>query len=172
MREVSLAKVELVEVAFTFHVPVPEGGGDWDQVNVRAGLHRGRLYLSFGIGGASGDRETLPASLVDGIKAAIDYGWTPRFGIEARMVNLADGRVPLSRWRPGKSDDAVPVCQPPRAWRPPHRDDRFQTFFQWTPRVPPGYVIRPSIVTSAVSSPVRISVIVPDDRTSPPSVGS
>lgn len=72
MRMKDSGKPRLVEVAFYFHVPIP-GGGDWNQVVVHAGLLRGRLNLSFSISGPAEARETLPATLVDGIRAGLEY---------------------------------------------------------------------------------------------------
>lgn len=66
------ADPKLVEVAFTFHIPIA-GGRDWNQVVVHAGLLRGRLDLSFSISGPAESRETLPASMVDGIRKGLEY---------------------------------------------------------------------------------------------------
>lgn len=65
-------KLDLVEVDFVF-VTTPQGRAHGNRVTVQAGLLRKKLYLSFSIGGPADGRDTLPAALVDAIKAALRY---------------------------------------------------------------------------------------------------
>ena len=65
-------KLKLVEVDFIF-LAAPAGRGHGNRVTVQTGLLRGRLHVSFSIGGPAESRETLPAELVDAIKAGLEY---------------------------------------------------------------------------------------------------
>lgn len=44
-----------------------------NRLTIHASLHEAKLYLSFSIGGPAESRETLPAVLVDTIRAGLDY---------------------------------------------------------------------------------------------------
>lgn len=65
-------KVKLVEVDFIF-LTGPSGHGHGNRVTIQAGLLRRKLDLSFCIGGPAESRETLPAELVDAIRAGLEY---------------------------------------------------------------------------------------------------
>lgn len=65
-------KLSLIEVDYIF-AAVPADGAHGNRVTVQAGLLRKKLYLSFSIGGPADNRDTLPAGLVDAIKAGLEY---------------------------------------------------------------------------------------------------
>lgn len=65
-------KPKLVEVDFIF-ITRSRGGGHENRITAQAGLFRRKLSLSFSIGGPAESHETLPAELVDAIKAALNY---------------------------------------------------------------------------------------------------
>lgn len=65
-------RARLVEIDFIFMAAQP-GGGHGNRITVRAGLLRRKLYLSFSLGGPADARGTLPAALVDAIRAGLDY---------------------------------------------------------------------------------------------------
>lgn len=65
-------KAKLREVDFVFHVPVGSDARDWRQVTLQVGLLHGEMNITFSISGVE-DRETIPASVLDGIQEAVAW---------------------------------------------------------------------------------------------------
>lgn len=65
-------KARLVEIDFIWITSVPDAAHQ-NRITIHAGLHRRKLYLSFSVGGPAEARETLPAALVDTIRAGLEY---------------------------------------------------------------------------------------------------
>jgi hypothetical protein len=83
--------VRLVEIDYIFLTPASEPEKR-NRITVHASLHNGQLYLSFSIGGPAEARETLPATLVDAIRAGLEYA-----ADHVRIRDLVDEGLELDR---------------------------------------------------------------------------
>lgn len=64
-------RLRLVEVDFI----IMHGAGELkrNRITVHASVHHGGLHLSFSLGGPAESRETLPAALVETLRAGLEY---------------------------------------------------------------------------------------------------